>query len=523
MSISLFYFVAWLILRGASFVRPTALQRGFATVWLFILGWVVQVLAAVAEDRWHLSALYSAAILQSAVFVSVLISLLEMFQLPGKHEFAHQLHDAHQARDQTNHGGGNHHHAGEGDTSEDTHEDDEPEPTETTPLRAGEQDYGSNDQPTFANTYRQSVSAPAPSAPTKRRAQPYDREQSWSGRLPNWTWFIQFILLAPVPVILIGNLGLVAMSAMHMTGTDGSNPLNPLLAIAVFSILILLPILPFIHRVSHHVPLFLLLVFIATFIYNLAAFPFSVDNRFKFFFIENIDLDKGTNSVTLIGIEEYVRPVIASLPAASGQEIKCGTGDSHLKSTPTNCSYDASTLPPHLVKQHRLEDLLKVDVPKRINGSSVSILVDALDTRMCTIDLSRPIFDFSVEGGSARDPRYGARPNGGFSSIQLWRRSWDKPWNVTMDLVGDSKLVADQTSGKKSLDSSSLILDELKPRLSPANEPLELKISCSYSDVNEPNTVPAFHELRRYMPPWAVVSKRRVGLVEVTRTYKIKP
>lgn len=521
MSISLFYFVAWLILRGASFVRPTALQRGFVTVWLFILGWAVQVLAAVAEDRWHISALYSAAILQSAVFVSVLISLLEMFQLPGKHDFAHQLHDAHQARDQSNHEGGNQHQAGEGERSEDTHGDDEPEPTETTPLRAGEQDYGSNDQPTFANTYRQSVSNPPPTAPTKRRAQPYEREQSWSGRLPNWTWFVQFILLAPVPIILIGNLGLVAMSAMHMTGTDGSNPLNPLIAIAAVSILILLPIMPFLHRVSHHVPVLLLLVFIATFIYNLAAFPFSVDNRFKFFFIENIDLDKGTNVVTLFGIEDYIRPVIASLPAASGQEIKCGTDERYAIA---NCSYDASTLPPHLVKQQRLEDLLNVTVPKGLNGSTVSIVVDALDTRICTIDASRPVFGFSVEGGSARESRYGSVPNGGFQSIQLWRRSWDKPWNVTIDLVGESKSLPEQKAVKEDgSDFPTLVLDELKPRWSVANEPLELKISCSYSDVNEPNTVPAFHELRRYMPPWAVVSKRRVGLVEVTRTYEIKP
>lgn len=518
MAISLFYFVSWLLLRGASFVRPSALQRGFVTIWLFSFGWAVQVLAAVAEDRWHLSSLYAAAFLQSAAFASVLISLLEMTPLTGKRSFANQLHDAHQARDQSNHDSGSHQQQSERpehEHSQDNHEDDEQEATETTPLRTGEQDYGSGDQTTFASTYRQSVSAPTPSSHTKARTQPYDREQSWSGRLPNWTWFIQFLLLAPVPTILIGNLGLVSTSAMHMTGTDGSSLLNPLLAIGIISIFLLLPLTPFIHRITHHIPLFLLLVFTGTLIYNLVAFPFSVDNRFKFFFVEDIDLDKGTNRVSLLGIEEFIRPVIASLPAASGQDIKCDVDEKYAISS---CSYDASTLPPNLVKDQQLEDLLNVTVPKRHNGSAATIVIDALDTRTCTVGTSRPIFGFTVDGASPRDPRYGSVPNSGFSSFQLWRRSWDRPWNVTIDLVGDTKSLPDVAT---LVDADTASPDELKPRSIAADDSIDVTVTCSYSDVNEPDTIPAFHELRRYMPPWSVVTKRKVGLVDVTRTYKI--
>lgn len=511
MSISLFYFVLWLVLRGASIVRPSALQRGFVTVWLFSLGWVIQVFAAVAEDRWNISSLYAAAFLQSAAFASVLISLLELFSLPGKNSFAHQLHDAHQARDRSDHDGST--------DAEVTHSDDhdEEEPTETTPLRAGEQDYGSGEQPTFANTYRQSVSGPSTTPHIKPRAQPFEREQSWSGRLLSWTWIIQFLLLAPIPAILIGNLGLLAMSATHMTGTDGSSVLAPLLSIGIVSILILLPITPFIHRVTHHVPLFLLLVFVATFIYNLAAFPFSINNRFKFYFVENIDLDKDTNVVSLVGIEDFVRPVIASLPAASGQEIKCRTDKGYALAS---CSYDASTLPPHLVQKGRLEDLLNVTVPKKFSDSTASILIDALDTKTCTVQTSQPIFDLKVEGGSPRDPRYGSVPNDGFTSFQLWRRSWDQPWNVTISLASDDKSLSVDGAVLAAEDATDA-LDELKPRNTVVKDALELKITCSYSDVNEPTTIPAFHELRRYMPPWSAVTKRRVGLVEVTRTYKI--
>lgn len=37
MTMSLFYFIFWLIVRGASFVRPSALHRGFALGWLFVM------------------------------------------------------------------------------------------------------------------------------------------------------------------------------------------------------------------------------------------------------------------------------------------------------------------------------------------------------------------------------------------------------------------------------------------------------------------------------------------------------
>lgn len=504
MTVSLFYFAFWVIMRGSNFIRPSALHRGFAIVWLFMLGCVVQVFAAVAEDRSHIAALYSSAFLQSAVFISLFISLLEQFSLPSKHEFAHQLHDEHVARDTA----GGHPSAADATpvTVPDAPAPEEPAPdaapaedgaespgpdgeaTEETPLIAG-------DQPTFASTYRQSVSA-SPSG----RPQPYGQEQTWSGSLPQWTWLLQFLLMLPVPLILIGNLGLVTTSALHMTGTDGSSLLAPLLSIGVISILILIPITPFVHRVTHHLPMFLLLVFVLTFIYNLAAFPFSVNHRFKLYFQEIVDLDKGTNMVYLTGLEDHVRSVISAIPAATGQKIECKYND--VWGLPT-CAYDASTLPPDLVDGKTVDQLLTVTVPEKIDGSFASIIVDALDTRMCTVTTSQPIFGFTVEGGSPRDPRFGSLPNDGFSSFQLWRRSWDVPWNATLQLTRNSKVISDGTEADAAGD-------------------LDVTVSCSYSDVNQPNTIPAFHELKQYMPSWSTVSKRTVGLVEVKKTYTIK-
>ena len=521
MTISLFYFAFWLIMRGSSIVRPSALQRAFVNIWLFILGWAVQVFAAVAEDRWKLGALYWAAFLQSVIFLSLLISLLEMFALPSKHDFARQSHDAHQAQDA--HGASGNESSRslpQHDGNEDDDDTEEDTPTETTPLRGAEQGYsGNNSQPTFASTYRQSAHANEPAPELLHFPQPFPGEQSWSGRLPQWTWIIQFLLLAPFPIIIIGNLGLVATTALRMTGSDGSSLMLPLLAVGVFSILLILPLTPFIHRVTHHVPIFLLLVFAATFIYNLLAFPFSTESRFKFFFQQMIDLDEGTNKIRLSGLEDYVLPIIHSLPSAAGQSVNCkeGIGKGGLHA----CDYDGSSLPPHLVEGKDIDELISVSNPDSGDSSSVIISVDALDTRTCVLNTSRPIYGFSVAGGSARDERLGSPPEHGFETILLWRRSWEGAWNVTLDLEKKTKSI----DGQATLDAGSSAdnTDELRVRSegTSADGPLEVTVNCKWSDANEPHTIPALRELRQFMPSWAAVTKSQVGLVEVRKTFKV--
>jgi hypothetical protein len=519
MMISLFYFVSWLLLRGAHFVRPSALQRGYALIWLFIITWIVSVFAAVAEDRMNIGAVYPLVFLHTFVFGALLISLLEQFALPSKQAFARQL-------------------AGEDEEDDDAGDDDDngadqssgdgddaaPTPTETTPLRAGEEGYGSNEQTTtFASTYRRSVSESRNvtnenGGRVKRSLRPYQNEQAWSGRLPNWTWFIQLLLLAPLYVIVLGNLALVQTRSMAMTGTDGSSLLVPLMGVGILSILLLLPLTPFIHRISHHVPVFLLFVFIGTLIYNLVAFPFSVNNRFKFFFQQVIDLDEGTNVVNLLGLEDFVRPVISSLPTPAGQQIECFASAS--RTTLKDCRYDASLLPPDLANGEKLEDLVTVQASKSGNGKSIIVALDALNTRTCYLDTSSPFFGFSVEGGGKRDERFGSFPREGLQHIQLWRRDWEGAWNVTLQLGGNGLATVqdsaeDAHAGVLADDSGN---EELKMR---AIDEFSVTARCLWSDANGVKTIPALHEVKQYMPSWAIVTKKSVGLVEVKKTVKV--
>ncbi|KAF7563581.1 hypothetical protein G7046_g518 [Stylonectria norvegica] len=544
MALSSFYFSFWLIMRGSSFVRPSALHRGFALMWLFALGWVTQVLAAVVEDRNQIGALYSTVFFQSAVFLSLLISLLEQFSLLGKNNFARQFHGVNLATDgpasdgndasasiedeaEVN-GGDQGNDQGDPDDDNDDSEDSETnepdEPTERTPLRAGEQGYGSNTRPSFATTYRRSVSEPEPAASSMQRYEPFNGEQLWSGRLVSWTWFIQFLLLAPVPLVMIGNLGLLAMSSLHMTATDGGSVLTPLLAIGVLSIVLLLPITPFIHRVTHHVPVFLLCIFIGTLAYNLIAFPFSANNRFKFYFQQVLDLDNGTDIVTLTGIKRYTLDIIDSIPTATTQKIHC---EKSVRPFLVDCSYDSSALPPRLVKGKTPEELMTVTTLDGTDESTARFQIQALDTRICGIESSRPIYGFSVDGGVSRDTRFGSFPQDGLRNILITRRDRDLPWNLTMALRENSPFVEDDFKGSDPKHPSTENYFG-RPQLhegttlSRRSESFEVTISCAWSDANDVNAIPTLHELKQYMPSWAVVTKKDAALVKVRKTFKIQ-
>ncbi|KAF4121923.1 Peptidase family M28 [Geosmithia morbida] len=538
MTLSLFYFVFWLIVRGASLMRPSALHRAFSLFWLFITGWVLQVLASIAEDRWKVGSLYPMAFFHTAVFTSLVISLLELSTLPKKHEFVRQVQGIDIVPEPTLEPEAEEYdHNDTAEDNDDGHEtggEEEATPTETTPLRVGERtSRGRNQQfatlTTFGSTYRQSVAseASARTTTTTLATEPFGREQLWSGSLPRWTWIIQFLLVAPIPVIMLGNLGLVAMSALQMTGTDGGNTQTPLQTIAVISIILLLPLTPFLHRVTHHIPVFLFVVFVGTLVYNLTVFPFCMESRFKFYFQQIVNIDEGTDVVRLSGIETFVRPIISSLPSAAGQDVKC-VAESGIRARISMCDYDASSLSPNLVEGKKLDELISLGTSKSEDGGVIILSLKALETRTCVLNFSRPVYSFFVEGGARRDSRLGDIPRNGFKTIDLWRRSWDGAWNITLDLKPPSAPAGGVTSWF--LDDEEETLDQLRAWSDPVetwtsadalNEPFDVTVACKWSDANEAITIPALHELKQFMPSWAAVTKRQVGLVEVQKRFQV--
>jgi len=272
------------------------------------------------------------------------------------------------------------------------------------------------------------------------------------------------------------------------------------LIIAFFSILVLLPLAPFMHRFTPHIPVFLALAFIGTLIYNLTAFPFSAENRYKVYFQQSVDLETGQNMVTLVGLEEYVRSIIAAIPSAAGQSIEC-MNRSEIRTGLSFCSWEGiapkvvPNMPDGVPPEKGFSDWLSADVIRVPGQNAARFTLSGQNTRSCVIRFDRPIRDFNVLG-SSRDDRFDAVPETGSDQIKLWHREWDQPWIVDVEWPIDD--------GKKS-----------------GEEGMDGRVVCLWSDDNVEGMIPALDEVRRFMPTWAAVSKLSDGLVEGSKPFII--
>ncbi|KAF2969333.1 hypothetical protein GQX73_g4226 [Xylaria multiplex] len=483
MMLSLFYFVFWTIMAGANFARPSALHRGYSIIWLFTISWLIGVVNTVFEDRFRIAAGYTFVFFHAATFLATVITLCELFALPSKTAFARRVHMAHDAADH----GEDHmvehidsipHTDGSGDAGEDEASDEPaPVPSETTPL------IGATGTENFQ----------------KKKKGPYGSEQLWSSKLPSWAWILQFLVVGPFLIILIAQNGLLIVSSVAQTGSDGGSLLVPYLITAAFSILLLLPITPYIHRITHHVPLFFLGIFLATLIYNLAAFPFSAENRYKIYFQQTVDLDTGLSRVHYVGWREYVEKVIADLPSAIGKELTCDSTNSS-RSGLYECTYDSSAVPPNFVKttppgippQLGYDSWLTYNITRNEGETKARFEIDGAETRSCGITFKKSISTFRVQGSADPDERFGGIPDKGLEKIKLYRRDWSTPWVVDIEWEQGG----DNDTG------------------------IDGYVVCSWDDANTPGTIPAYDEALQYAPPWAAFTKLSTGLGEGSKAFK---
>ncbi|KXH66633.1 peptidase family M28 [Colletotrichum salicis] len=528
MTLSVFFLVFWTISRGANAVRPSALQRGYAHIWLFIMSWAILVAVTTAADRFQIASGYLFAFFHSAVFVATLITLCDLFALPSKQAYAETAHDDQQSRDNISEVPNS-----DALISPSPHEEGTTEePTETTPLRSGENGSGNNGtiRTTFATTYRRSLSAIMSNPDddeeikeTKER-QPYEKEQPWSAKLPSWTWFFQLLLLAPITIIVFLQVALFITSAMQSIGADGVDPLLLYTAIAVFSIMVSLPLTPFIHRTSSYVPLALLFVFLISLIYNLVAFPFSADNRYKVKFIQRLDLDHGNSSVSILGMQKYARKMINELPSAAGREVICTPSSGSL----SDCRFDGSAVLPRLPElkstlsseisfsEDPYAHLVTINVTYSNSTNEYQLCIDAPESKQCILQFDDPM-TFSVRESAGLDSLFSTPTEGGINGITLWRRDSSIPWTVDVKPGAKPSLVMSTGSVPWDFSKEHEIL-----RIHRTRKPTEFSgtISCSWSDANVRGTIPALDEALQYAPDWIAVTKQDVGLVKAYKRFK---
>ena len=502
MMLSLFYFVFWTIMAGANFIRPSALHRGYSIFWLFLIGWAILVANTVFEDRFKIGAGYVFIFFQAALFLSSLITLCELFGLPTRKSFAERGQEEEDPRRRRASGSNEQISPGHSESDRGNGEEEESEPTaatETTPLVGSGSGLGRR-RKTFSTIYRRSVAAlrSSSSLPSEEEDQPYEYEQPWSARLPSWVWIVQFLLLGPFLIIVVTQTGLLLVSSVSQTGSDGSSLLLPYLLVAFFSILLLLPTTPFMHRITHHVPMFLLVVFIATLIYNLVAFPFSSESRYKIYFQQTVDLDTSTSTVSYMGLEEYAKQIVAELPSATGKEVNCTVNSRRYGLR--MCSYDGSDILPNIDRSNltgdspreRLTEWITYNITRAEDDSRATLEITAKETRSCAITFDRPVSSFKIHGGSGPDERFGPMPKDGFQKLTLYRRDWDAPWKVDVGW-----------------------------KVGPGEDPgISGRVSCGWDDVNWPGAIPAYDEGIKFSPTWAALSKALAGLVEGSKGFK---
>ncbi|PMD20349.1 putative zinc metalloprotease [Hyaloscypha hepaticicola] len=502
MSLSLFFCLFWFFMAGSNFMRPSALHRVYALLWMFTFGWLLLVAAAVFEDRLKIGGTYMFVIYESAIFLAAVTALCELFALPTKSSVVEISRDEQENRDAIT----SVPHADalvyDGNNLDGNNESGGAEATETTPLVGGH-NHRSSIGATFSRGYRRSATTNLDGAEDDAHGKHhvFGNEQTWSEKLPAWTWLVQFLLIGPFILIVLAPVGLMLVSSLAQTGTDGSPLLLPYLVVALFSVLLILPITPFMHRITHQIPTFLFLVFVGTLIYNLVAFPFSINNRYKAYFQQTVDLDSGINHVQLIGIEEYIREIISVIPSAAGQTISCEQKPT-IRDGVVFCSYEGPApkvvdnvkdgIPP----EKAFQDWLTYNVTRVKGENKAKFHISGLETKACIIRFDEPFSAFTVEGAAPSDGKWPDVPETGSDQIKLWHRDWDREWIVDVEWP--------VSEGKKARD-----------------EGRNGRVVCLWSDHNYPGVIPALDEVQRYAPKWTSIVKAMDGLVEGSKPFVI--
>ena len=490
MMISSFIFVAWFLCRMGDFGRPSALTRLYGLTWIWTAWWLILVAATALEEQIHVAGVYFVLFFASTAWLATLLAYLELFSLPKKNKYClEKLGEGATSRSRSaSRPAQDDDVAEEGEASR--AENDEEEPTETSGL------LGNRGR----SMLRKYTHTEDPEDPKAEGESPTERheEQEWSKSQWNWMWILQILVLVPINVIVVGQIALMLVTALHQTGADGSSMFLVYIAMAIFTIILFSPTVPFIHRFSWPIPIFLFLVLIGTLIYNLVAFPFSGNNRLKLFFQQEVEIVSGTNNVSFTGANHFVQQAISNLPSAAGQTLHCVDAEDF--STRKRCFWHGippmvTDVDPNLPPSSMYRDWMGFSAARTLNGTDTSkarFLVHGKDTKACKIVFDSPIRKFKVQGQAQVDERFAPVPDGGSKEIRLWSRSWNRTW--TVDVKWDHE----------------------------ANKPgLKGKVVCMWSDVNQRGVIPAYDEALHYLPEWTAITKGGDGLVEGYQRFSI--
>lgn len=492
---SAFIFVAWFLSRAVGAIRPSALTRAYALSWMCGIWWALLIAATVAEQQFHLVGGYFVLLYSASLFVATFCAFLELFSLPKKSKFcASKLGYESSAASSRSASRSLAHPEGVASASHEEANDN----ADTTERSALLPDRG-------RSAYRKYIASRDDTSHDRSSKQADVQsyaEQDWSKTMWSSLWIFELLLIGPINIIILGQLGLYLVAALHQTGSDGSSMFTVYIGMAVLTIFIFMPMLPLLHRFTWHLPMLLLLALVASLIYTVLAFPFSSQNRLKLFFVQEVDLNNGTNSVSLTGPPIYVQDAIYSIPSAAGQDLNCvkATRPGDLQT----CSWvglvpDVLGVQRVMAVEASYKSWLDYNVTLTSNGTdtrSAQFVISGRNTRACKLQFDTNVLDFTVHGQGPVDKRFVPVPEGGSKEIRLWSRTWDRAWTVDVSWPHDSdhKEKGSQLTGRA---------------------------VCLWSDVNQRGTIPAYDEALHFVPDWVAMTKSADGLVEGFKRFAI--
>ncbi|KAF8078261.1 putative zinc metalloprotease [Lyophyllum atratum] len=381
-------------------------------------------------------------------------------------------------------------------------------------------------------------------------------------------WFIQLLLVVPIPVILISHIGIILIGSMPQGIVDGGPVWFVYAALCVISTLLILPLSPFISSYPSAPPLalappfqhlnspktlfrILLVAFGATAAYTTGllgliltctspptsrlGFPFSIEAPMKIFFHQRVELIapwavNGSDftpevrirpTTYLTGVPQHVDQMIVSvLPSAvdHGAEctkdvdrtglIKCAwpSGDDMIPSPGEDES-------PHNKEHSKAEPNVQVlsknpwlrSSISRLSPTSARIWLRGTNTRACRVYFDNAkVANWTVLGGTPGVQK-------GYEGYETRKgeglkelRIWSRTWN--REFVVDVEFV----EGPKKINGS---------------------VACGWSEYESGrvgvhdgtggSTIPAYEEALRFLPRWATLTKLTDGLVEVWSAFEM--
>ncbi|KAG6382055.1 hypothetical protein JVT61DRAFT_692 [Boletus reticuloceps] len=359
---------------------------------------------------------------------------------------------------------------------------EDPEPTETTPLVPREHS----------------------------RIQSSDEGQGAIG----W-WILQFLLVVPLPVILVFHISITLLGAMNQTLTDGNSPASTYGAVSLLALLLVLPMSPFSINAHRWLTLLILAVFVLSTVYTWVAFPFSQQSPLKIYFVQSVNLStSGTGiehaTTALTGPKYFLaRHIIPELPSAFGNSVACR--DALDKVGLHTCTWEVE--PEMAPSPGGKGTAWDGDMPwvshhqNRTGSNSAQITVQGLNTRFCTLSFTnRRISKFTVAGDGDQGLQKGYDiPALGLSEIQLWSRDFGNQFVVSVEWKDEDVLEGELDDGLKG------------------------RVSCGWDEYERATVgggrsggkIPSLEEVIQFLPEWAVVSKSTPALFSAEIAFEV--